>query len=982
MRRITHLLVSGVVLLLTACGSSGTSPVSGTGPTASLSATVSSLASGGSTTLTWSSTNATACTASGGWSGTLAASGTQSTGALTATTTYSLTCTGPGGTSPTASATVTVTAPTPTVTLTASPTSVASGATSTLTWSSTNATACTAGGGWGGTLAASGTQTTAALTATTSYSLTCTGSGGTSAPVTATVTVAAAPAVPVVTLTAAPTSVTSGTSATLTWSSTNATACTASGGWNGALATSGTQTTAALTATTTYSLTCAGPGGTSAAKTATVTVTPPPAPTATLTASPTTVAPNGTSTLTWNATNATSCTASGGWSGALAINGTKSTGALTASTTYSLTCTGPGGTSPTVSALVTVSATTMSVAPTNAALTITETQQFTATVPGGGPATWTVNDIAGGNSSVGTVSSSGLYTAGTTPGSYTVKATSAANTSQTASATAAVTDLAGVYTWHDNNSRNGANTQEYALTTTNVNTTNFGKLASCTVDGAVYAQPLWVANLTVGNAKHNVVYVATEHDGLFAFDADSTACTILWQVNMIDTAHGGVSGEIPVSDLQQPNGGYLVGYGYGDITPEIGITSTPVIDPSTNTLYAVTKSVASSAGQNVFYQRLHAIDITTGKERTGSPVTISGTYPGTGYGGTLTVFSPQLENQRAGLALVNGLIYVTWGSHEDFPPWFGWIMSYSYNGSSFTQLKVMNAAPNAVAGQGGAAIWMSGGAPAADANGNLYLLTGNGTFDAASTTAPNNDYGDSLLQLNAGLGVLQYFTPTDEQSDSINDNDFGSGAAALLADLPNGNNVIHALVCGGKDGTLYVLNRDRLGGLGDSNAVQTISFGNQIFATGALWGNNYYLAGISGPLTAFALNTANANFTRASTSVHTYPFPGATPSVSSSGTTNGIVWALDSSSFCTGTGHSSTCGPVTLYAYDATNLAHELWDSNQQTNGADHGGYAVKFTVPTIANGHVYVGTRGNNTGGAVSSTSTPGELDIFGLKP
>jgi hypothetical protein len=673
--------------------------------------------------------------------------------------------------------------------------------------------------------------------------------------------------------------------------------------------------------------------------------------------------------------------ASGGWSGALAINGTQSTAALTVSTPYSLACTGPGGTSPTASALVTVSATTMSVAPGNAALTLTETQQFTATVPGGGPATWTVNGIAGGNTSVGTVSSTGLYTAGTTPGSYTVMATSVANLAQHASATAAVTDLAGVYTWHDNNSRNGANTQEYALTTSNVNTTSFGKLASCTVDGAVYAQPLWVANLMVGNAKHNVVFVATEHDGLFAFDADSTACTILWQVNMIDTAHGGLTGETPVTGLQQPNGGYLVGQGFQDTVPEVGITSTPVIDPATNTMYVVTKSI--NAGLTTYYQRLHAIDISTGNEKTGSPTLVTGTYPGTADGGTVTTFDAHQEHQRAGLAFVNGMVYVAWAAHEDSAPWYGWMMSYSYNGTAFTQAKVLNVAPNIIPNGQGAGIWMSGGAPPADASGNLYVLTGNGTFDADSSTAPNNDYGDSLLQFNAGLSVLQYFTPSDQANDVAgnNDLDFGAGGAALLADLPNGNNVIHALVCGGKDSTLYVLNRDLLGGFGDPHAVQKIAFGNPIFATGALWNNNYYLAGISGPLTAFALNTTNANFSETSLSSHTFPFPGATPSVSSSGTTNGIVWALDSSSFCTGTGHAHTCGPVTLYAYDATNMAHELWDSNQ-TNGADYGGYAIKFTVPTVANGRVYVGTRGNNVGLGDGSTSKPGELDIYGLKP
>lgn len=853
----------------------------------------------------------------------------------------------------------------PTVSLAAASTTVGSGGSTTLTWTSTNATACTASGGWSGTLAANGSQSTGPLAASTSFTLTCSGDGGTSRPATVTITVSA-PA-PTVQLTADPTAVAAGSAAMLSWSSTNATACTASGGWSGTLAASGSRSTGALTSATTYSLVCTGPGGSSAPAHATVAILP--LPTATLAVYPSVIAPGGSSTLTWSSTNATACTASGGWSGTLEASGTLGTGAIGTTTTYALTCSGPGGASPPASATLTVSSVTMSIAPQTAAIALTENLQFTATVPGGGGAAWSVDGVAGGNAAVGTVSATGLYTAGSSPGQHTVVATSLANSTESASAVVAVTDLGGVYTYHNDLARDGANVQEYALTPANVAAGSFGKIAACAVDGAIYGQPLWVAHVTVNGAAHNVVFVTTQHDSLFAFDADSTTCAVLWQVSLIDTTHGGSGGETPVPDLP-PNA--LVGAGDGDIEPEIGVTGTPVIDPSTGILYVVSKSV--SAAQTTFYQRLHAIDITTGNEKAGSPVLIAGTYPGTGDGGTVDTFNPQQENQRGGLALAGGVVYVAWGSHEDSSPWYGWIMGYRYSGGAFTQTAVLNATPNTQDG----GIWMGGGAPAVDASGNVYVVTGNGAFDATSITPPSTDYGDSLLQLSGTLQVLQYFTPSDELADYQNDRDFGSGGTALLADLPTGNTVTHVLVCGGKDGTLYVLNRDLLGGFGDTAAIQSIAVGHGLFATAALWNNTLFIAGIGGPLSAYHLTPATVQYDLASSSGATFGFPGSTPSVSAAGEENGLVWALDTNSYCTR--QSSSCGPAVLHAFDAADLATELWNSSN--NAADTAGNAVKFSVPTVANGRVYVGTRGNNTGGADSSTSRPGELDIYGLLP
>ena len=849
-------------------------------------------------------------------------------------------------------------APVPTASINASPTTVNPGASSDLTWSSSNATSCAASGAWSGTLATSGTQSTGAMSGSGSFTVMCSGAGGTSAPATVTVTVMP---LPTVQISASPASVAPGASSTLTWTSTDSTACAASGDWSGALAINGSQSTGALASDATYTLTCSGPGGTSAPVSATVGVTQP-IPTASLTVNPPVIATGQTAMLSWTSTNAAGCTASGGWSGSLAGSGSQVSAALSATTTFSLTCSGAGGNSASVSAIVTVSSVPMSVAPQTAPLVLGATKQFTATVPGDVAATWTVDGIANGNTTVGTISSTGLYTAGVA-GTHTIVATSVANPAQTASAVAAVTDLAGVLTYHNDLSRDGANVQEYALTPTNVNATGFGKLASCTVDGAIYGQPLWVANVTVGAAKYNVVFVTTQHDSVFAFDADSNACTMLWSASMIDTAHGGTAGETPVPSAS-------VGSGYGDIAPEIGINGTPVIDPSTGTLYVVAKSIISSS--STFFQRLHAIDIGTGNEKAGSPVAIAGSYPGTGSGGTSVAFSLKQQNQRAALALVNGVVYIAWGSHEDSPPWYGWVMGYQYGNSSWTQTAAFNATPNTRNG----GIWMGGGAPPADSANNLYFITGNGNFDATNATAPNNDYGDTLLQLNPALQVTQYFTPSDEATDFSADKDFGAGGAAVLADLPAGNIVTHALVCGGKDGTLYVLNRDMLGGLGDPAAVQTIPLGKANFSTPTIWNNNLYAAGSGGPVHSYQLNQATAHFTSTASSTHTFGFPGSTVSVSAAANQSGLVWAIDNHSYCTQ--QSSSCGPAVLYAYDAGNVASELWNSS--TKAADAAGNAVKFSVPTVANGRVFVGTRGNNVGGADSSTSKPGELEIYGL--
>jgi hypothetical protein len=638
----------------------------------------------------------------------------------------------------------------------------------------------------------------------------------------------------------------------------------------------------------------------------------------------------------------------------------------------------------------------ISISPRAAALTLGQTASLSVTTNDPSGVTWSLTPAGGSFAPLqSTNGTSTTFTAPGTAGTYTITATSISNPALSSSVALGVTGLGGVFTYRNDSSRDGVNAQEYALTPGSggaggsVGTATFGKLYSCIADGALYAQPLWAANLTINGARHNVVFVASAHDSLFAFDADANPCVQLWSVSLIDTAHGATAGEVTV-----PAGtsGYLVGNGDGDITPEVGVIGTPVIDSASGTLYVVSKSMDSSGTD--FYQRLHAIDVTTGDEKPHSPMLIGGTYPGSGDGTATTTFNAQYENQRAALALINGSIYIAWAAHEDAPPYYGWIMGYTYGASGFNQVSVLNVTPNVH--QGG--IWMGGGAPSADAGGNLYLITGNGGFDAANASAPKDDYGDSLLQLavtpNAGtpsaaFTVSQYFTPKDEATDESQDRDFGSGGAAVLANVTSGTGTVGVVVGGGKDGSLYILNQASLGGFSgtDAGAWQVIATGHPIFSTVAMWNDTIYLGSTSFsptspvPLTSYALNTTTtpSRFVRQSQSTASFGFPGPSPAISATGTTDGVVWALDNSHYCTN--QSSACGAAVLHVYDATSLV-ELWNSSLAAGGADKAGNAVKFTVPSIANGKVYVGTRGNNTGGALGSTSVAGELDVYGLQP
>jgi sugar lactone lactonase YvrE len=666
---------------------------------------------------------------------------------------------------------------------------------------------------------------------------------------------------------------------------------------------------------------------------------------------------------------------------------------------------------------------TVSVSPRNSGITVNQTLSLTPTTNDTNGVDWSASGTGCSGTGCGTLSATNtangvavVYTPPATPGAYTITAASASETTVSAAVNVGVTNLTGVYTYHNDNSRDGANTLEYALTTSNVATGKFGKLFSCTVDSPIYTQPLWVRNLTVNSAQHNVVFVATTNDSLYAFDADSnaspcTATSALWHANLLDTAHGGTTGEAPV-----PAGvsGALVGQTppAGDIEPTVGVIGTPVIDSSTNTLYVVSKSFVKVGSTNMFYQRLHAIDITTGNEKFSGPESITSaiTYPCSTNGCTTPVFNPQRQNQRCALALgndgVTNVVYVAWSSHEDATPYFGWVVGF--NAGTLAPEYVFNDVPDGL--QGG--IWMSGAAPAIDSSGNLYLLTGNGTFDATNGSAPNDDYGDSLLQLSSHLAVNQYFAPTYAPDDEPNsdDNDFGSGGAVVLINVPGGGGSLPtSLVIGGGKGGMasgsppnlvglpgyfYVLNGSTLGGYGDSQAYQEVYAGDQIYSTGAFWNNadgittegTYYLGPQNQALQAFTIRPTDLMLEAATNTGSVpkdafggYAFPGTTPSISASGATNGILWAQDNSKYCTK--GSPGCNAAVLYAYDATDLATHLWNSSTGTGLggiSNAAGHAMKFTVPTVANGKVYVSTRG--TGGATDKTV--GELDVYGLLP
>lgn len=670
----------------------------------------------------------------------------------------------------------------------------------------------------------------------------------------------------------------------------------------------------------------------------------------TVTPSSATVATNGTQQFSASVTN--NSNASVTWSVDGVAGGNSTTGTVSAAGLYTapasagshtVTATSAADTTKSGPAAVTVTAppSSVTVSPKHTQVTPEQTAQFTANTS----VNWSVDGVAGGNATMGTISSSGLYTPPSSAGSHQITATSTADSTKSGNAAVYVTAYAGTMTYHNDNGRTGQNTAETVLTPSNVNSADFGKLFSRTVDGFVFAQPLYVRNVNIGGAR-NVVYVATENASVYAFDADGNSSSPLWKRSFINPS----TGINPVTNTDVGN---------SDLGPQAGITSTPVIDISSGTMYVLVRTNENGA----YFQRLHAISLTSGADSQAAAV-VSATVNGSGVGGDGAGhinFDPKVENQRASLLLANGNIYIAWASHGDNGAYHGWIMAY--NASSLSQVGVLNLTPNGKDG----GIWMGGAGPAADASGNVFVATGNGTNDVTGAAL---DFGDTYLKLNALVAPLDYFTPFDQSALNSGDLDLGSSGVVLLPDQSGTHP--HVMIGSGKRGDVYVIDRDAMGGFhagSNTNAVQYLSRAvglnsvpDQFFGIGSYWNGNVYFAGSFDHLKQFSISGGLLS----TSAVHTSPQVlasdrAAEPVISSNGTADGIVWVIATDTY------TSNTAPAVLHAYDAMNVSAELYN-NAQAGSRDTGGKVVKFTTPTVANGRVYVGTRNS--------------LDVYGLLP
>ena len=475
---------------------------------------------------------------------------------------------------------------------------------------------------------------------------------------------------------------------------------------------------------------------------------------------------------------------------------------------------------------------------------------------------------------------------------------------------------AQLWTSQNDNARTSANTRETILTPANVNAARFGKIFALEVDGDVYAQPLYLADVDVpGKGRHNVVFVATEHDSVYAFDADGRSRDPLWHASFLKS---GVY-TVPAGDV-----------GCGFIRPEIGITPTPVIDLSSGTLYVLARTRESLGllRSERYVQRLHALAITTGAEKFGGPAVIEAAG-----------FDPVRELPRAGLLLANGQVYLTWGSSCDIGPYHGWVMAY--DARTLTQNAAFNTSPGAAE----SGIWQSDNAPAADEQGNVYVVTGNGKFNRG------RDFGDTLLKLHSdgrALAVRDSFTPANQAELNAQDLDLGSGGPMLT---PDG-----LVLAGGKNGALYVLDRSKM-----AAPRQIFEFRDGIYAAPAYWNGHVYILASGDCLSDFALQAGGLSEKPLATGSHRFGNPGATPAVSANGSAHGIVWLIETKTW------NGADRPAVLHAYDALNVAHELYNSEQNPT-RDRAGRTLRFTIPTVMNGRVYVEAKG--------------EVDVYGLLP
>ena len=550
------------------------------------------------------------------------------------------------------------------------------------------------------------------------------------------------------------------------------------------------------------------------------------------------------------------------------------------------------------------------------------TQQFTATVKNlsSSNVTWSVDGVNGGNASTGTISSTGLYTAPTAAHKRVITATSTVDTMQKANSNILVQapSAVSVLTYHNDSQNTGQNLSETTLTPANVNKTQFGKVFSIPVDGEVYAQPLYVSNMSIAGARHNVVFVATEHDSVYAFDADRLTTKPLWQKSLLG------AGTTPYPEALNNSG----------ISYEMGITGTPVIDLSSGTLYVV-GIYKSNTGKNY---ALHALDIFSGAEKLGGPKVI----PSNGLGDTTTNVSKSCY-QRTGIALANGLLYFGF-AHCGY---HGWVLAYS--ASTLAPAGFFTTTPAGAHG----GVWMSGAPPSVESDGTVYFSTSDGSFDI---NTGGTDYGDSFVRASAANGtftVKDYFTPYNESYLYSSDADLGSGGLLML---PTNTSVHpHEIFGGGKQSYLYLVDRDNMGKFRPNDNSQIVgSFrisGSGIHSSPAYWNGFVYIHSESSVLTQFAYNNGTISSAAVAQAAKIFNLLGASPSISANGNIAGIVWELDSDAY------DVDRGAAILQAHDASNVAVLLYGSDQ-SGTRDTAGPAVKFAVPTVANGHVYTGGR------------------------